>query len=133
MKKVVNIITVITLLIIILNTLAVTTYATSADSTTIDSVIDGAGDFIKDGERQQARIKQEDLQELSSTIYNVLLVIGVIVAAIVGIVLAIKFITGSIEEKADVKAMLIPYVIGCVVVFGAFTIWKIVVDILQSV
>ena len=39
---------------------------------------------------------------------------------------------GSIEEKAEIKTMLIPYIIGCVVVFGAFTIWKIVVDILQS-
>ena len=39
----------------------------------------------------------------------------------------------EIEEKAEIKTMLIPYIIGCVVVFGAFTIWKIVVDILQSV
>ena len=39
---------------------------------------------------------------------------------------------GSVEEKANIKNSLIAYIAGCVVVFGAFTIWKIVVTILQS-
>ena len=37
------------------------------------------------------------------------------------------------SKKAEVKKSLIPYVAGCVVVFGAFTIWKIIVTILQSI
>ena len=36
---------------------------------------------------------------------------------------------GSIEEKAQVKEALIPFIIGCIVVFGAFGIWKIVTQI----
>ena len=36
---------------------------------------------------------------------------------------------GSVEEKADIKAAMVPFIIGCVVVFGAFGIWKIVVTI----
>lgn len=69
---------------------------------------------------------------MSNTIYSILLAIGIVIAVIVGLLLGMKFITGGIEEKAEVKAMLVPYIVGCVVLFGAFTIWKIVVDILQS-
>ena len=69
---------------------------------------------------------------MSNTVYNILFILGIVIAVIWGLVIAIKFITGSVEEKAEVKKTLIPYVAGCVVLFGAFTIWKIVVTILQS-
>ena len=39
----------------------------------------------------------------------------------------------SAEEKAEVKKMLIPYIVGCIVVFGGFGIWKLVVNILQGI
>ncbi len=72
------------------------------------------------------------IKKMSDIIFNVLLIIGIVIAVIWGMFIAIKFITGSVEEKAEVKKTLIPYVAGCVVLFGAFTIWKIVVTILQS-
>ena len=37
--------------------------------------------------------------------------------------------TGSIEGKAKIKEALVPYIIGCIVVFGAFFIWKTLVNI----
>ena len=52
-------------------------------------------------------------------------VLGILIGAILGI----KFMIGSVEEKAEIKAALVPFIIGCVVVFGAFGIWKIVVTI----
>lgn len=39
---------------------------------------------------------------------------------------------GSIEEKANIKESLIPFVIGCIVVFGAFGIWRIFVSLGQK-
>ena len=36
---------------------------------------------------------------------------------------------GSMEEKAQIKEALIPFVIGCIVAFGAFGIWKIFITI----
>ena len=96
-------------------------------------IISEAESFIEKGQSNaNDKIKTEDLKDMSDTLYNILLVIGIIAAIIVGLIMGIKFIMGSIEEKAEIKAMLIPYIIGCVVVFGAFTIWQIVVDILQS-
>lgn len=77
-------------------------------------------------------LDNDPIKKMSDIIFNVLLIIGIVIAVIWGLVIAIKFITGSVEEKAEVKKTLIPYVAGCVVLFGAFTIWKVVVTILQS-
>lgn len=41
--------------------------------------------------------------------------------------------TGSVEQKAKVKDSLVPYVAGCIVIFGAFGIWKMVLIILENV
>lgn len=98
-----------------------------------DEIIEEGKNFIDTGKvKADDKIKQDNLQKMSNTLYNILLVTGILIALIVGMILGIKFIMGGIEEKAEIKTMIIPYIVGCVVVFGAFTIWKIVVDILQS-
>lgn len=65
-------------------------------------------------------------------LYNSLLVIATIIAVIVGLVIAIQFMTGSVGERAKIKETLIPYIAGCIVIFGAFGIWKLVVNILSQ-
>ena len=47
--------------------------------------------------------------------------------------LGIQFMVGSVDQKAKVKDSLIPYIVGCFVIFGAFGIWKIVLTILENV
>lgn len=106
-------------------------YASSTHTT--GEIIDGAGQFVKIGESNaDSKLTTGELQNLSNTLYNILLVVGIIIAIVVGLVMGIKFIMGGIEEKAEIKAMVIPYIIGCVVIFGAFAIWQIVVNLLQS-
>jgi len=72
------------------------------------------------------------LEETSDYIYNTLLGIAIMVAIIVAMVLGIQFMAASADEKAKVKEALMPFVVGCIVVFGAFTIWKVVASILQG-
>ena len=38
----------------------------------------------------------------------------------------------SAEDKAEIKEALVPYILGCVLIFGAFAIWKIVITILNN-
>ncbi len=100
---------------------------------TIGEIVDEGKGFIEAGKTgAEEKITWKNLKNMSDTLYNILLVIGIIIAFIVGGILAIKFLTSSVEGQAEIKSMLVPYIIGCVVVFGSFTIWKIVVDILQS-
>ena len=102
------------------------------DSTgTADEAMQNANDFIDSGSND--KIDSASLQDLSNSIYNIALIAGIVIAVLVGAILGIKFMTGSVEEKADVKKLLIPYVVGCVVIFGAFGIWKLVVTILSNI
>ncbi|MBR0491376.1 MAG: hypothetical protein IJJ82_04935 [Clostridia bacterium] len=101
------------------------------DATDLDTIIDSADSFINSG--TDNKISEENLQKLSESIYSILLIVGVIVAVIIGAILGIRFMTGSVEQQADVKKLLVPYIAGCVVVFGAFGIWKIAVTIIASI
>lgn len=104
--------------------------------TTVDDVFSDADDFIKDGENQinsSGGINESKLRSTTDFLYNLLLAIGIVVAVIVGSILGIKYMMGSVEEKAEYKQTLLAYVISCAVVFGAFGIWKLVVNVLSGV
>lgn len=101
-------------------------------ASSLSNVVSGADSFIKDGQQGNSKIDNEDIHKLSDSLYNILLIIGTVIAMIVGVVLGIQFITGSVEAKSKVKEALIPYVVGCVVIFGAFGIWKLAVTIFQG-
>ena len=60
-------------------------------------------------------------------VYNVLLSLGIGIAVIIATVLGVQYILAGAEGKAEIKKSMIPFLIGCVVVFSAFAIWKAVV------
>lgn len=126
MKKVVFILLlVITILISIYNV----TYASS-----IDSIFSGADQFIEAGKGGGTTgIKKQDIANASDLIYNTLLIIGIVVVVIVGAVLGIKYMTSAVEEQAKIKETLVPFVVGTVIIFGAFGIWKLVTGILENI
>lgn len=105
---------------------------------------DGLDDMIKDAEKfeNQERetgfdidtgIRQDKLQEFSSSLYSVLLIAATAVTVLVGMVLGIKYMIGSVEEKAEYKKMLVPFVAGCIAIYGSFGIWKLLVNILDKI
>ena len=96
----------------------------------LDDMFNDADDFINSGNQQYGG--NSKLQQFSNMIYNILLAVGVVVAVIVGAIIGIKLMASNIDTKVEAKKLLIPYVIGCVVVFGGFAIWKIVVSVLQG-
>ncbi len=97
----------------------------------LQDIMNRAEGFVNNGENGRNAINNDALKEGSNTLYNVLLVIGIAVAFIWGIVLGIQFITGSLGEKADVKKNLIVYLVGCIIIFGAFGIWRLLLQLLQ--
>lgn len=111
------------------NTTSVNGGSGSSSESSLSDVISGGDSFIQAGKGGSAQIDKGSLQNASSSIYNILLICGMIVAVLIGSIMGIKFMIGSVEEKAEIKAALVPFVIGCIVVFGAFGIWKIVVTI----
>lgn len=104
---------------------------TSTTDAGVDDVISDGDSFI--GLGKEDRIDVSNLRTFSRNIYNILLTISIAVAVISGSIIGIKYMLGSVEEKADIKSLLIPYIAGCVIIFGSFAIWKLVVTILQGV
>ena len=103
-----------------------------AKASDLGNVFSGGDTFITAGHLGNATLDKDKLNSASSTIYNILLVIGICVAVIITSILGIKFMIGSVEEKAQIKDQLVPFVIGCIVVFGAFGIWKVVVSLARQ-
>lgn len=125
-KKVIYVLLIITLLICSTN---IVQAKGSTSTTSLKDILQGGQNFIDQGEKGDSPIGDDEIKNLSNTIYNVLLIIGIVIAGIIGMVLGMQFITGSVEQKAKVKDSLIPFVVGCVVIFGAFGIWKLVVQL----
>ena len=67
------------------------------------------------------------------TIVTILQAVGIVVAVVVILVIGIKYIMGSAEEKAEYKKTMIPYLVGAVLIFGATTIVNVVYNLSNSV
>ena len=100
---------------------------TESRAQTLDQMLSSADAFLETG--SDDAIETGKLKETSDYIYNTLLVIAVAVAVIVGAYLGVKFMLETAEDKAKLKESLIPFVVGCFIIFGAFGIWKIVVEV----
>ena len=74
----------------------------------------------------------KDFTAKAGKVFAVINAVGIIISVVVLAVLGIKFMMGSLEEQAKIKQMLIAYVIGCIVIFGAFGIWRTTVTLLNG-
>ena len=97
-------------------------------------IIKDGKDFIQTGENSgEGQLKDPSkLEDLSGYLYNILLAAGVIVAVVVATMLGIQFMVGGAEGQAKVKEMLVPFIVGCIIVFGGFGLWKIAITIGNS-
>lgn len=125
MNKSINIKMIISLFTIIL----IISMFCSPSSHAIGDMMSAGKEFLSVGNNVEDTINTTALKTTSDYIYNTLLAIAIIVAVIVAMVLGIQFMIASADEKAKVKEALMPFIAGCIVVFGAFTIWKVAVNI----
>lgn len=105
----------------------------NAEEVTPDKIIGDADVFMNTGKNSGvATINQDNADTVFNSIYNILLAIGITVTVIWGLVIAIKLMFSSVEEKAEYKKLLWPYLIGCIVIYGSFAIWKLVIVIMNN-
>lgn len=105
----------------------------SNNSQALGDIFSEADGFLKNGDSVSSTIDEGQLIETSNFMYKLLLAVGIVVMLIVGTILGIQFMMAGAEDKAEVKKALVPYVVGCIVIFGAFTIWSIVVNLGQNI
>ena len=117
-----NKILIITLVLLMINTII------PLKVNAVSDMFKSADDFLSKGRSPTTVIDEKKLQSTSNTIYKWLMTVAICVAVIIGAIIGVQFITGSIEGKAKIQEALVPYIIGCIVVFGAFFIWKTLVN-----
>ena len=67
-----------------------------------------------------------EVEAFGNTILGIVSMAASILAVIILIVLGVKYMMGSAEEKAEYKKTLLPYFIGALFVFGAGVITSII-------
>ena len=91
---------------------------------------------IKPGDYNPNDRTEEVPEEFTKTIGIIatgIQTIGIILSVIVIGILGIKFMTGSVEEKADYKKTMGPYLVGAVMVFSITQILKIIASMVSEV
>ncbi len=123
MKRILNIFTLIAVFLVVLNIFNIkTSFATSEEqiikvsalSTTINPN-NYEPNALTDAD---AGIVTDKIGVVLGTIRNISVVVSVIALMIIGL----KYIFGSVEEKANYKATLVPYVIGFVFAIAGTTL-----------
>lgn len=66
------------------------------------------------------------LTEMSGKILNVIYTVAVIASVAMMLVIGIKYITASPDQKASLKSRAIPYLIGAFLVFGTANILRFI-------
>lgn len=74
----------------------------------------------------------DTVKDVGSSILGIVRVVGTIVAVGMLIVLGIKYMMGSAEERAEYKKTLFPYLIGAVLIFAATNLADMVYTWAQS-
>lgn len=76
----------------------------------------------------------EETKEVTSKVGKILGVIrniSAVVAVIIIMIIGVKYILGSVEEKANYKATMIPYIIGCVMAVAGTTIVSFIYNVIN--
>lgn len=83
--------------------------------------------------KSESNVMEADkLKDIGNIIIGYLQAIGSVVSVVVLIVLGIKYMIGSAEEKAEYKKTMMPYLIGAIMVFAITNILGIIANIVQS-
>ena len=73
------------------------------------------------------------IENIGEKIAGALQIVGTVLAVVILVVLGIKYMMGSPEEKAEYKKTMMPYVIGAVLIFAATNIAGVVYNIATGI
>ena len=74
----------------------------------------------------------EDTEDIGNSILGLIRVIGTFISVGALMVMGIKYMMGSTEERASYKKSMVPYIIGCIVLFGAVNITSMIYNVVPK-
>ena len=133
-KKVMKLVSMITIVLCMVMTLSNICLATgqsgsgTASGTESETTTDLTTDF-----GSSATVNVSKIGEVGANIAAVIRNAGIVLAVIILMVLGIKYMMGSAQEKAEYKKTMIPYIVGAVLLFAAAGIAQMVISFAQGV
>lgn len=73
------------------------------------------------------------LVNIGNVIIGIIRTIGTVIAVVVIMILGIKYMFGTVEEKANYKGTMIPYLIGAIMLFTIPNIVGIIYDLVKQI
>jgi len=102
---------------------------TAISSSVLAVDIPGQLDTISKG---NASATADEVTKLGATIVTIMQTVGIVVAVVILLVLGIKYMIGSAEEKAEYKKTMIPYIVGAILIFASTTIVNVVYNMANA-
>ncbi len=69
----------------------------------------------------------------TKTIVIVIRTVGIVVAVVGAIAIGIKYMVGSVEQRADYKKTMVPYLIGCFMLFAITSVVSIIYNLTTQI
>ena len=99
----------------------------------IANIVFGAGIINSlSGDKTNTITNSSSMTDLGGQIIGAIQIIGIIIAIVVLLVLGIKYMVGSAEEKAEYKKTMMPYVVGALLIFAASTIVNVLYTVINN-
>ncbi len=70
---------------------------------------------------------------IGNSIIGTITVVASIISVIALIVLGIKYMLGSVEERAEYKKVLLPYFVGAIMVFGITNVINLIINLVGNI
>ena len=122
MKKTVKIMSVLLLVTMLLASVGSVVFADTASSVLQQ---------MNNAQNQSVNWTNE-ITTLGGRIVGIVQAVGVVIAVIIILVIGIKYMIGSAEEKAEYKTTMIPYLVGAILIFAGATIVNVVYNLVTG-
>ena len=121
---------IISLFLLIINIVIANTY--KVEALTLKDMQDKTQEFLTRGSNESKSIETDGIFDDLVGMGSILTTIGAGILVAVTLYMGIRFITATPEAQAKLKQQLIGLVVAGFVIFGAYFIWKIVINIVEK-
>ena len=121
---------IISLFLLIINIVIANTY--EVEALTLKEMQEKTEEFLTTGKEESGSIETDGIFDDLVGMGSILTTIGAGVMVAVTLYMGIRFITATPEAQAKLKQQLIGLVVAGFVIFGAYFIWKIVINIVEK-
>ena len=74
----------------------------------------------------------DEVLDIGGIIVSIIRTVGLVVSVVVLIIIGIKYMTGTVEEKADYKTSMTPYLIGVFIFFALSQLLSVIIDLIPG-